>query len=118
MHELSICQALIEQVEAVAREHDAHSVRSIVVHVGPLSGVVPELLERSFSVVQAGTIAEHAELKIESLPVQVNCSECGAETTATSNRLVCGACGDWRVHVVTGDELLLASVEVERGTMH
>ena len=70
MHELTICRALIEQVEAVAREHEARNVVSIIVQVGPLSGVVPELLERSFSVVQAGTVAEHAEIRIETLPVR------------------------------------------------
>ena len=118
MHELSICQALIEQVEAVAREHQANNVVSISVQVGPLSGVVPELLERSFSVVQAGTVAEHAEFNIETLPLRVSCNACGAETPAISTRLVCGNCGDWRVRVVSGDQLLLASVEVERGIVH
>lgn len=29
------------------------------------------------------------------------------------NRLVCGACGDWRVGLLAGDELLLLSIEFE-----
>ena len=37
MHELSVCQALIGQVEKVARENGAHRVVSIVIAVGPLS---------------------------------------------------------------------------------
>ena len=47
MHELSICQALIGQVEKVARENHAQRVVSIVIAVGPLSGVEPGLLERA-----------------------------------------------------------------------
>ena len=118
MNELSICRALIQHVEAVAREHEAENVLSIIVQVGPLCGVVPELLERSFSAMQAGTVAEHAQLRIEPVPLRVLCNECGAETSALSTRLVCGDCGDWHVRVVSGDQLLLASVEVERGTVH
>ena len=33
---------------------------------------------------------------------------------ATANRLVCGSCGDYRTQLVSGDELLLASLELER----
>jgi hypothetical protein len=40
MHELSVCQALIGQVEKVARENDARRVVAITIAVGPLSGVL------------------------------------------------------------------------------
>jgi hydrogenase nickel incorporation protein HypA/HybF len=29
------------------------------------------------------------------------------------NRLVCGACGDWRTDLAAGDEMLLLSVELD-----
>jgi hydrogenase nickel incorporation protein HypA/HybF len=29
------------------------------------------------------------------------------------NRLTCAACGDWHTRVISGDELLLESVELE-----
>jgi Zn finger protein HypA/HybF involved in hydrogenase expression len=31
------------------------------------------------------------------------------------NRLVCGACGDWQVDVIAGEEMLLTRVEIETG---
>ena len=37
MHELAICQALIEQVQRVARDNAARRVISVTVSVGPLS---------------------------------------------------------------------------------
>lgn len=114
MHELSVCQALIEQVENVARTNDAATVSRIVLRIGPLSGVEPQLLAQAFPLARAGTVAEHAELEIESLPIRVKCEQCGAETDASANRLLCGACGDWHTQLLSGDELLLASVELAR----
>jgi hydrogenase nickel incorporation protein HypA/HybF len=42
----------------------------------------------------------------------VRCEACGVETAATPSRLVCGRCGDWHTRMVSGDEMLLASVEL------
>jgi hydrogenase nickel incorporation protein HypA/HybF len=113
MHELAVCQALIEQVERVARQNDARRVVSIVITVGPLSGVEPQLLEHAYPLAAAGTIAEHASLVVEAVPVKVGCRECGAETEAQPNAIVCAACGSWRVDVTGGEEMLLRRVEIE-----
>ena len=113
MHELAVCQALIEQVERVARQNDAQRVVSIVITIGPLSGVEPQLLEHAYPLAAAGTLAEHASLVIETVPIRVRCRTCGAETDAAANRLVCGTCSDWQVDVIGGEEMILKRVEVE-----
>jgi len=113
MHELAVCQALIEQVERVARENDARRVVSIVVSVGPLSGVEAKLLEHAYPLAAAGTIAERASLIVETVPVRVRCRSCRAETDALPNRLLCAACNDWQVDVTAGEEMLLKRVEIE-----
>jgi hydrogenase nickel incorporation protein HypA/HybF len=113
MHELSVCQALIEQVERVARDNDACGVVSIVVAVGPLSGVEPDLLEHAYPIAAQGTLAERAALTIERTPVRVRCRSCGTESAAAANRIVCADCGDWQVEVLEGEELLLKRVELE-----
>lgn len=113
MHELSVCQGLVGQLEAVAAEHGAGGVRRVTLRVGPLSGVEPRLLEEAFPIARAGTVAAAAELIIEPQPVRVECLECGAGSEASANRLLCGACGAWRTRVVSGDEMVLASVELE-----
>ena len=97
MHELAVCQALIEQVERVARDNDARRVISIVITVGPLSGVEPKLLEHAYPLAAAGTVAEHAALVVVTVPVRVRCRTCEAETEAAANRLLCGAAatGTW-----------------------
>jgi hydrogenase nickel incorporation protein HypA/HybF len=114
MHELAICQALMNQVENIAAERNACSVVSIVIGMGPLSGVEAQLLKHAYPVACAGTVAEGAELVIEKLPVRVSCTQCGAESDVLPNKLVCKACGDWRTTLISGDELMLMSVELER----
>jgi len=114
MHELAICQALMNQVESIAAERNASSVVSIVVGMGPLSGVEAQLLKHAYPVASAGTVAEGAELVIENLPVRIKCTECGNESDALPNKLVCKACGDWRTTLISGDELILMRVELER----
>jgi hydrogenase nickel incorporation protein HypA/HybF len=124
VHELAVAQALVEQVEAVIRQHaashdhdasspDAWRASLIRVRIGPLAGVVPELLGSAFPLAAAGSRMERAVLDLVAAPITVRCQTCGAETEAAMNRLVCGACGDWHTQIVSGDELLLESVELE-----
>jgi len=112
VHELSICQAMLQQVEAIAAQRQARGVTSITIRIGPLSGVEPDLLQHAFPMARAGTVAAEARLIVERLPIRVRCEQCDAETEATPNRLLCGACGDWHTRLVSGDEMLLASVEL------
>ena len=117
MHELAVCQALMAQVEAIASREGAARVMAIALRIGPLSGVEPGLLAHAFPLAAAGTRAADAELRIEALPVRVRCSGCGAESEAAPNRLLCAVCGDYHTRLLSGDELLLASVELERAAL-
>lgn len=112
MHELSICQALLNQVEKFATQHQAQQVVKIIVKIGPLSGIVPELLEHAFLLARAGTIAEQAQLIFEPSPIRIRCQSCNRESEASPNHLVCSHCGDWHTQLISGDEMLLASLEM------
>jgi hydrogenase nickel incorporation protein HypA/HybF len=112
MHELAICQALISQVEDVVRERSAR-VKRVLVGIGPLSGVEPRLLEDAYPLASAGTCADGSQLATEQISVRVRCRTCKFESDAEPNRLLCGACGDWRTDLLSGDELMLLRVELE-----
>ncbi len=112
MHELAICQALIAQVEALARGRQAR-VNKVHVGIGPLSGVEPKLLADAYPLACAGTVAEGSRLAIEDTALRIRCRECGAETSAAPNRLLCGDCGAWQTDVIAGDEMLLLKVELQ-----
>ncbi len=113
MHEFSICSSLLRQVQGLAEEHRARRVVSVKLAIGALSGVEPGLLDRAFAVARLGGIAAAAELIVETPPILVRCKSCGGEGAAMPNRLICGHCGDFRVELISGDELILVSVEME-----
>ncbi|MDH4073762.1 MAG: hydrogenase maturation nickel metallochaperone HypA [Gammaproteobacteria bacterium] len=116
MHELSVCQALLDEVTAIARRHAAMAVTDIHVGIGPLSGVEAALMRDAFPIAAAGTMADGAALYLRETAVRVKCTECGVESAARANRLVCGACGTWRTTLSGGDELLLERVGMQTDT--
>jgi hydrogenase nickel incorporation protein HypA/HybF len=112
MHELAICQSLLSEIAHIAMPYSGREVTEIVVAVGPLSGVEPQLLERAFSVARCGTIARRATLIFEAVAVVVRCKACGTQTTVAANALLCGTCGTWQVELASGDEMVLKRVEL------
>ncbi len=65
MHEISIMQALFEQVEGLAGQYDSRRIRRIVVEVGEISNLVPELLQEAFKAFrQVEPLLEEAHLEI------------------------------------------------------
>jgi hydrogenase nickel incorporation protein HypA/HybF len=114
MHELSICQQIMAQVGEIALQNQATAIESITLQIGPLSGVEAVLLKQAFPFATAQSIAENAELIIDELPIVIQCNQCGSKTNATANKLVCGECGDYHTQLISGDEMLLVSVELTR----
>jgi hydrogenase nickel incorporation protein HypA/HybF len=112
MHELAICQSVLRQVLAVATAREAGRVVRITLRIGPLAGVEPALLQSAFPIVAAGTCCARASLDIEAAAVVVHCQICGATSDATANRLLCGDCGTWRVRLLSGDQMQLASIDL------
>jgi hydrogenase nickel incorporation protein HypA/HybF len=112
MHELTICQSLLSKIAHIATPYTGCEVTEIVVAVGPLSGVEPQLLERAFSVARCGTVADRAMLIFEAVAVVVRCKTCETETIVAANALLCGTCGTWQVELRSGDEMLLKRVKL------
>jgi hydrogenase nickel incorporation protein HypA/HybF len=110
---MSVCQALLMQVDAIARQRGAGTVVAITVEIGPLSGVDPAQLRSAFAVMRIGSSCAAAELLIETAVIEVRCLVCGADSATLVNRLVCRACGGFRTRVIAGDELRLRRVELE-----
>ncbi|MEW6037726.1 MAG: hydrogenase maturation nickel metallochaperone HypA [Pseudomonadota bacterium] len=112
MHELSVCMELIDQVETIARSHEAERVESIVLRIGALSGAEPALLESAFEMARLGTVAEHASLQTERIEPRIRCRACGFEADVGPGDLRCPACGGADTVLIAGDEMILARVEL------
>ncbi len=113
MHELSVVASLVETIEELVRRHKARSVTGIWVKVGPLSGVVPELLESAFDMYRRGTVVEKARLTIEKPPLKALCRACRRETERADYAPACPACGSTDLEITGGADLLLERVELE-----
>ena len=115
MHELSIAQALVEQVERVVLAEAALRANKVSIAVGALSGVEPEALLGAFPLVAEGTVAEGAELAIEKMAARVRCLACGSEAETEAFFIGCAVCGSREVELTAGRELHIQSVELEVG---
>jgi len=111
LHEYSIVQALVERVEAIARERNALAVRRLLVRIGELSGVEPELLATAFTTFRANTVCEGAEMTILPVAARWMCSGCrrGIQRGEILRCAACGAPG----RLSEGDEIILERVEME-----
>lgn len=65
MHEISIMQALFEQIENLADQYGSPRIRRIVVEVGEFSNLVPELFQEAFEAFrQVEPLLKQARLEI------------------------------------------------------
>lgn len=113
MHELSICQALLQQVSEIAENHRARRVAAVRLRIGPLAGVEPALLERAFSLARVGTVAATADLTIVPGAVEIACRGCGSVAEVAAHALICPSCGSIEVRLMAGNEMILESLELD-----
>ncbi|MCX6570389.1 MAG: hydrogenase maturation nickel metallochaperone HypA [Candidatus Aminicenantes bacterium] len=113
MHELSLIASVFDILEEKAREHGVSRVTAVVLHVGRMSGVVPELLESAFDSYKKGTLAEGARLEIVIVPVKLRCPDCGGASVREDTDFSCAACGSRRVEIVEGREIVVEKIELE-----
>jgi hydrogenase nickel incorporation protein HypA/HybF len=111
MHEYSIVSSLIATAEARAREHQATGITRLVVRLGDLSGVDPDLLRSAFELAREETLCAAASLVIDRVPVSWACRACG-RPIASGGILRCPDCRE-PARLVTGDEIVLAQMELE-----
>jgi hydrogenase nickel incorporation protein HypA/HybF len=113
MHELSIAQALIEQVEAVRAAHDGRAVVAVGVRIGSWRLVVQESLDFYYQTLTRGTALEGSRLEVENVQARGRCRRCGEEFPVEAPLIVCPACAAVGGELVQGQELDLVSVELE-----
>jgi hydrogenase nickel incorporation protein HypA/HybF len=109
VHELSVCQAIIDTVD----QHAAgRRLRRVSLRIGYLRQVVPDSLMFSWEVLTEGTDLEGCELAVEHVPAVVVCSACHAKTTLEWPVLACERCASADVELLSGEEFLIESMDV------
>jgi hydrogenase nickel incorporation protein HypA/HybF len=108
MHELALCQAI---VDTVIRHADGHRVERVEVRIGHFRQVVPESLLFSWDLLVDGTELAGSTLAIDHVPAVLECRACGGMTTLELPILVCSRCGGTDVELRSGEEFLVASID-------
>lgn len=112
MHEVGIMQNTLDIAIAQAKQNGAATIDCLTLKIGQLSGVIPEALEFAFEVLIKGTIAENAQLEIETIPVVCYCRHCDRLFQPEVYIYQCPRCQKISSDIVRGKELDLVSVAV------
>ena len=113
MHELSLMEAVRDQVLEQAEQHGGGCITAIALRIGSLAGVEVDALTLAFSVVMAGTAAAGACLEIETVAAECFCSSCRMPFPAQDGVCECPRCGAISRQLLRGRELHLASLELD-----
>ena len=113
MHELSLAEAVNNTVKELCGRSEGMRVRRVVLKIGHMRQVDPELLSFAFDVVARGTASEGADLSILELPIVFKCHACGKESNSEGTAFACALCGGTNVELLSGMELTIDSMEVE-----
>jgi hydrogenase nickel incorporation protein HypA/HybF len=114
MHELSIVEALIEQVqEEVKRAGVEGRIAKLELSIGRLSGVNADSVRFAFDLLAPQTILAGTEIVIHEPKAVCRCNSCHAETEIDNLLLQCPRCLSNDVVIDGGRELLLQSIDVE-----
>lgn len=126
MHEFSIAQGLVSQLQELLKFHNRHSVTSIKLSIGQFSGVVIESLLFALNALSEQEPALRGmKVEIHSSGVEYTCGRCGhsfqgddpcqgdAMNILQCVALSCPLCGHESCTHKGGDELFLLTVEME-----
>ena len=113
MHERSLVQSLIRQVESILAEQGSATATEIEVSIGPLSGVEPALVQSAFDQLAPTSRVAEAQLVIHPSELTATCRRCTEKFVVESFRFRCPACRSPKVQITSGDEFQLLTITVE-----
>ena len=114
MHELSIVEALIDQVgQELDRAGHQGRVLRLELRIGRLSGVHSESVRFAFGLLAPNTRVENAELVIREPKAVCCCRACAARVEIDDLVVQCPCCASGDITIEGGRELVLQSIEIE-----
>ncbi len=113
MHEMSICEGILNVLEAEAKTQEFTKVKRVILDIGVLAGVETHALEFSFEVVMHGSVAEGAKLEINEIEALAWCMQCAETVTIEQHYDPCPGCGSYQLQVSSGDEMKIKELEVD-----
>ena len=114
MHELSVTESLLKTAIEYAEKNQASRVLILHIVVGELSGIIDESVQFYWDMISENTICSQAKLNFEKRPAQLYCQSCENIFNLQGELSPCPQCASMHLKVLSGDEFLLDSIEIER----
>ena len=112
MHEYSIVQSLLDSCEDHAKANNATKITKVVVKIGTMSGVEPDLLKIAFDTFKEDTICKEAQFVMNIQPVLIRCKNCSKESTLKKSQYSCPRCQSTDITIIDGEEMFLMQLEL------
>jgi hydrogenase nickel incorporation protein HypA/HybF len=112
MHEMALCEGVIEIIEAEARKQSFSRVKTVWLEIGALSQVEPEAMRFCFDIVAAHSVAAEAKLEIISAAGEAWCMSCVKTVPVERRYDPCPCCGGHQLQVTAGEEMRIKELEV------
>jgi len=113
MHELSLCEGVVQLIEDQALAQQFSKVNTVWLEIGALAGVETEAMRFSFDAVSSGTVADGATLNIIDIPAQARCPVCDKAVQVSARFDACPDCGHYPLEIIAGEELRIKELEVQ-----
>jgi len=113
MHEYSIVQSLLDSCEENAKQNNSDKIIKVIVKIGVMSGVEPDLLQTAFDTFKEGTMCEGCEFIINIQPIVIQCHKCNTKSILDKNEYCCPVCQSVELDVLDGEDMFLMSLELE-----
>ncbi|KTD19224.1 hydrogenase maturation nickel metallochaperone HypA [Legionella jordanis] len=113
MHELSLCQRILDVVNEYLNGVSCQRVKIIHLEVGQLKAINPMALTFAFEVLTKGSKLENACLDIYEIEGLAICDNCHKTVKLKHYGEPCNYCHQYHLTLLQGDELRLKSMEVE-----
>ena len=113
MHEMSVCLSLLDILQSSARDHQFDKVKTVVLELGSLGCLDPDVLRYTFEIAAENTLAEGAILDIVELPVRAWCSHCEKEVEPGTEFGSCPLCKSNELRLESGQEMRIKELKVE-----
>jgi len=115
MHELPVIKLIMDICLKHAKKNDARKIITVDLKVGEMSDLEPEWMQKYFSYIAEGTIAEGCRLQIEVVPLVLRCDSCGHEFNANIREVKavkCPNCNSTKYKIESGQKYYIDHMEV------
>ncbi len=113
MHEMSLCEGVLQVLESEAQKQGFEKVKSVWLEIGDLAGVEIEAMEFCFDAVTRNSLADGAQLNIINVPGLAWCMQCSKNVSVKQRFDECPDCGSFQLQVTSGEEMRIKELEVE-----